>query len=65
MLRQKIGQSGLESGKSQEKNDIYSQIHNKIDILKISIDKKGQEGGTEDGTRDSRKAKVGKAKFYK
>ena len=73
ILKQKLNQSsnsGAESGKGEQpaennKSDIYSQIHNKIDILKISIDKKGQESSSDEPSRDSRIAKLGKAKFYK
>ena len=54
-LKKRLNQSTIsatESGKGggsseTNKNDFYNQIHNKIDILKISIDKKGQESSSE------------------
>jgi hypothetical protein len=47
----------------KEKKDIYNEIHNKIDILNISIDKKNQD--EQDFLKDSKKAKFAKPKFYK
>lgn len=48
----------------KEKKDIYNEIHNKIDILNISIDKKNQDG-EQDFLKDSKKGKFAKPKFYK
>jgi hypothetical protein len=53
----------------KEKKDVYNSIHNKIDILNISIDKKNHEGGLpggeDTGGKDGRKAKHSKPRFYK
>ena len=52
---------------NKEKKDIYNSIHNKIDILNISIDKKNHDssGGGEDLLKDSKKIKSNKPRFYK
>jgi len=47
---------------------MYNEIHNKIDILNISIDKKNQEQQQIDPPeylKDAKKSKYGKPKFYK
>jgi hypothetical protein len=52
----------------KDKKDIYNEIHNKIDILNISIDKKNHEsgsGGGEESAKDNKKAKHSKPRFYK
>jgi hypothetical protein len=53
----------------KDKKDVYNSIHNKIDILNISIDKKNHEaglsGGEDTGGKDGRKAKHSKPRFYK
>ena len=51
-------------GFEKEKKDIYNEIHNKIDILNISIDKKNQDG-EQDYLKESKKGKFAKPKFYK
>lgn len=50
-------------GFEKEKKDIYNEIHNKIDILNISIDKKNQDA-EQDFLKESKKGKF-KPKFYK
>jgi hypothetical protein len=50
----------------KEKKDIYNEIHNKIDILNISIDKKNQDHGSEqEFMKERKKDKFNKPKFYK
>ena len=52
----------------KEKKDIYNEIHNKIDILNISIDKKHKEeqsAGELSGSKDSKKHRQNKGRFYR
>jgi hypothetical protein len=52
----------------KEKKDIYNEIHNKIDILNISIDKKQREeqgGGELEGSKESKKHRQNKGRFYR
>jgi hypothetical protein len=51
----------------KEKKDIYNEIHNRIDILNISIDKKQPEGGgeAEPAVRDPKKSRNSKNRFYR
>ena len=62
-----VDSKGFKGAVDKEKKDIYNEIHNKIDILNISIDKKGHQDGTNEleGTRESRKGKNTKNRFYR
>ncbi len=69
MLKAKLEEGGTDTKfyketYEKEKKDIYNEIHNKIDILNISIDKKNQDI-EQDFLKESKKGKFNKPKFYK
>ena len=58
---------GLKEFSEKEKKDIYNEIHNKIDILNISIDKKHQESTENEAVTQGTKKSKGNSKnrFYR